>query len=325
MPKSRFLLGIPAALLLLPVASAAQPTCDLPVNAYVTDAAGVALDGDLDVELRFYTDGAPDAVAAECRSFEGAPAEDGWLRLTVDACGAPAPGDCGATPLSDLLGSGADALWVGVFVGGLELEPRTTLGAVPFAVHSVRAEDAGTLQGRAPDSFETAGAVDSHAADPDAHHSSTSDGIAITPASVEVGDTRMTDGSVDLGVDADDELTVEIVRTLTGGGDADALHGHAASSSAGGACLTAWGRSDCPADYALFYSGIAVQGYGAHRDFGSSDTLTMALGDTLCVDPAGIDAGAAFSPGNYTAGLVELGAPTVHQSSGGLACAVCCR
>jgi hypothetical protein len=322
----KHLLTLSAAALILPSAAHSQPTCDLPLQAYVTDDAGAPVDGALDLELRFYTDSAPDAVAAECRSFDGALAEGGWIRVTVDACGPPPVGDCGALSLSDLLNDGARDLWVGFTVGGDELEPRLALGSVPFAVHSARAGDAATLEGLSADAFEPSGVVAAHTADPDAHHSATSDGIVITPSSVQVGDTHIDDGSVDLGLDADDELTAEIVQTLTGGGDADALHGHTAGDAGvGGACLTAWGRSDCPADFALFYAGVAVQGYGAHRDFGSEDTLTMALGETLCVDPAGMDGGSSFSPTYYTAGLVELGATTIHQSSSGLACAVCCR
>jgi hypothetical protein len=314
-----------ATILLLPATVHAQPTCDLPLQAYVTDDAGSPLDGSVDLELRVYTDSAPDAVAAECRSFDDAIVDEGWLRVTVDACGAPPAGDCGTLPLSELLADGGVDLWVGFVVGGEEMSPRLALGSVPFALHAARAGDSSTLDGRAADDFETAGSVTAHAVNPDAHHSSTSDGIDITPSSVRIGDTVVTDGSVDLGVDAADELTAAIVQTLTDGGDADVLHGHASAGSDGGACLTAWGRSDCPTDFSLFYAGVAVQSYGAHRDFGSSDTLTMALGETLCADSEGLAAGSAFTPTLYTAGLVELGGTTIHQGTDGLACAVCCR
>ena len=119
-------------------------------------------------------------------------------------------------------------------------------------------------------------------------------------------------------------MTTEIVQTLTGGGDADALHSHAASGGAGAACLVAWGRADCPADFTLFYAGRAVQGYGAHRDYGSSDTLTMALGDTLCADVSGLATSEPFTPTHYTQGLLEVGGETRYYRDG-LDCAVCCR
>ena len=74
-----------------------------------------------------------------------------------------------------------------------------------------------------------------HGTDPDAHHSSTSDGLHITPASVALSGsgTQLVDGQIDLGSEGDDALTASMVQTLTGGGDADTLHSHAASSSGG--------------------------------------------------------------------------------------------
>ena len=85
-----------------------------------------------------------------------------------------------------------------------------------------------------------------HGADPDAHHSSTSDGIDITPASVTIQgtSTSLTDGSIDLGSSADDALSASMVQTLTGGGSADALHTYA-STSVGGGCYTVLGTATC--------------------------------------------------------------------------------
>ena len=75
----------------------------------------------------------------------------------------------------------------------------------------------------------------SHGDDAHTHHSATSDGLHITPASVALSgsDTQLVDGEIDLGSAADDALTSTMVQTLTGGGDADTLHTHAASSSGG--------------------------------------------------------------------------------------------
>ncbi|MCP4872454.1 MAG: DUF1566 domain-containing protein [Proteobacteria bacterium] len=72
-----------------------------------------------------------------------------------------------------------------------------------------------------------------HAGDPDAHHSETSDGLAVTPASVTIQgtSTALTDGELDLGPDADDALTGAMVTTLTGGGLADSLHTHAGTGN----------------------------------------------------------------------------------------------
>jgi hypothetical protein len=74
-----------------------------------------------------------------------------------------------------------------------------------------------------------------HAGTPDAHHSDTSDGLAITPASVTLQGTAtaLTPGELDLGSAVDDVLTGAMVTTLTGGGQADSLHSHAAQAAAG--------------------------------------------------------------------------------------------
>jgi hypothetical protein len=129
------------------------------------------------------------------------------------------------------------------------------VGAVPYAVE---ASNAATLQGQEPDAFEAAGGIDGHAAGAEAHHSSTSDGIAITPASVEVGDTRIESGTVDLGPDATDTLTAEIVQTLTGGGEADALHTHGGSHGPAGACYQVMGTTDCPEGFVSVSHGSLV-------------------------------------------------------------------
>ena len=253
-----------ALVAVLPSSGVAQSLCSLPVSAYVTDDAGAPLDGALDVELQFYLDAAPDSTPSECRSFAAVPVTRGWLRVDVDACSDPAPGDCGTMALSDVL-RGADGLWVAITADGEELGPRMPIGAVPYAVE---ASNAATLQGREPDAFEAAGTIDGHAAGPEAHHSATSDGIAITPASVEVGDTRIESGSVDLGPDTADTLTAEIVETLTGGGEADALHTHSGSHGSGAACYQVVGTTVCAEGF------VSV----------SQGSLMLVNGFPLCMD-----------------------------------------
>jgi hypothetical protein len=229
------------------------------VSAYLTDTAGAPLDGALDVELQFYLDAAPDAIPSECRSFASVPITSGWLRVEVEACSEPGLGDCGSMPLSEVL-RGADGLWVAILAGGEELGPRIAIGAVPYALE---ASNAATLQGREPSAFEPAGAIGIHAGGPGGHHSATSDGIEITPVSVEVGSTRIESGTVDLGPDAADVLTSEIVQTLTGGGEADALHTHGGSHGLGGACYPVVGTTGCPEGFVSVSPGSIVVLYGA--------------------------------------------------------------
>jgi hypothetical protein len=302
---------------LLAIPAQAQPTCELPVSAFVTDTDGSAIDGVIDVELRFYLEARAGAVPTECRSFSDVTVTRGWIRLPVDACSAPDPGDCGALALSEVLRE-ADGLWVGVMVGGVELEPRIPIGAVPFAVH---AADARALQGNGPEDFEPAGSVDTHAGNPDIHHSSTSDGIAITPSSVTIGETILNDGGVDLGADVDDQLTAEIVRTLTGGGDADALHEHPAGHGEGtGGCYTAWGVTTCGDGYSAMYSGVVLDDLSIYSS-GISST-------PLCVADSVI-ASYPDTVGYLTRQLMTTGAVSGSEvpalTTTRLLCAICCQ
>lgn len=244
---------LPPLLVLASAAASAQSRCSLPMSAYLTDAVGAPIDGELDLELNFYVDPEPDATPVECRTFPAASVTNGWLRVNIDACSAPIPGDCGTMPIRGLLAA-TDGVWVAIVADGTELGSRVAVGAVPFAVE---ASNSATLDGLAAVEFERAGNLDAHAADSDAHHSSTSDGIAITPASVTLGDTRIEPGEVDLGPAADDTLTSSIVQTLTGGGEADALHTHAGTGHTGGgiACYQVMGTTTCADGFTLVSQG----------------------------------------------------------------------
>lgn len=70
-----------------------------------------------------------------------------------------------------------------------------------------------------------------HTADPDAHHPANAQGMDLVPNTLVVGNTQVTDGLIDLGPEADDHLSAQMVRTLVAGGDANALHSHAAQSA----------------------------------------------------------------------------------------------
>lgn len=290
-----------------------QPTCELPVSAYLTDAAGAPLTGVLDVELRFFVEPGDGAEAAECRTFDAAPLDRGWLRLAVDGCAEPTEGDCGVAPLATLFDS-APGVWVGVWAGDEELAGRIPVGAVPFAF---RAGDADALGGLVPGEFAATDDLAAHAADADAHHSATSDGLTITPSSVTVGETQIDSGRVDLGPDATDELTDEIVRTLTGGGDADALHGHAASGHGTAGCYSAWGTTTCAEGFSAATSGIASVFFWSGG----------AGGQPFCIDSTSIEGVNPGWPGSGYFGLLPISntVRSVDLAIDDLACVVCCR
>ena len=173
-----------------------------------------------------------------------------------------------------------------------------------------------------------------HGADPDAHHSSTSDGIDITPASVTIQgtSTQLTDGSIDLGSSADDALSASMVQTLTGGGSADALHSHAAvSSGGGGACYVAWGTTTCGTGYTLMYAGYgytAVENSYSTAGSGSYKLVDGAVGQTKCVEAAATLSGSGPTSGGSASGRVApiwaAGSSLSNGYINTLECAMCC-
>ena len=104
-------------------------------------------------------------------------------------------------------------------------------------------------------------ACSAHASDPNAHHPADGEGIDMRPRSVTVGNTQITDGEIDLSPEDGDEVTAPMLRTLLGGGQADALHTHAAQPAAGGgggACYVAVGTEACGEGFSAMYTGIFV-------------------------------------------------------------------
>ena len=245
----------------------------------------------------------------------------------VDTCSPPAPEDCGLSPLNDVLGAASSGgLWVGLAIDGAdELVPRLPVGAVPFAL---TARDSNTLGGNPASVFEAAGAADAavagHAADPDAHHPADSARIHIRPSSVAVGGTSLNEGELDLGPEVDDAITAEIAQTLTGGGNADALHAHAGGSgSSSGVCYTAWGQATCGGDFTVMYSGIATFSALVETGFGAG-----SVSSPVCVSSTAI---ACTSGGISTwdeSQLVAMNdgeARVTTDEDAPLSCAICCR
>ena len=151
-----------------------------------------------------------------------------------------------------------------------------------------------------------------HAADPNAHHPADGAGVAMRPSSVTIGDTQLVDGSIDLGPEADDALTAQMVQTLVSGGQADQLHTHAAQAGGGGGvCYTAWGTNECSEGFQRAYSGTAI----TSAVFESTYIYPVA-GQTLCSTQAP----------NYSNGrnrVVFMNGSQRREAS--LSCAVCCK
>lgn len=137
---------------------ATAQVCEMPFEVYLTDPLGEPLDGDMPVELRFFVSEDPGALPADCRTFD-ATADDGWLRVDIDACGDTDPSDvCGTVAVNTLLEAAArdgDRMTIEVVLpgvdDGLTLDPRFPVGAVPYATVANRALTADTLGDLGPD------------------------------------------------------------------------------------------------------------------------------------------------------------------------------
>ena len=160
-----------------------------------------------------------------------------------------------------------------------------------------------------------------HANNPDAHHSAISQGLAIAPASVTIEgtSTALTEGKLDLGAGANDEVTAAMLETLTGGGNADALHTHASSGGTGGSgggggsCYTALGTDVCGAGYAAMYSGVLLT--SAEGSWGGTGNMCVKM-------DAVVDHGTT----TYYDSFFALGNARRYKSaaSEGVPCAMCC-
>ena len=178
----------------------------------------------------------------------------------------------------------------------------------------------GAIESLAAMAASATAAITTHVADADAHHPADSAGIDLVPASVTIGDTRLEDGALDLGPLADDELTAAMIRTLTGGGDADALHTHAGAGG-GGVCYTAWGTSACGAGFSAMYTGVALTPYMRQYNAAQGAITVGALGSSVCSAQGPNNRSNNGDRGWLTGGH---GYNQDNEISAPLACAVCC-
>lgn len=148
-----------------------------------------------------------------------------------------------------------------------------------------------------------------HLADPDAHHPANAAGLDLEPLSVTIGDTRLTDGALELGPEPDDVLTRATVKSLHG------------ASLGGGTCYTAFGTTGCGAGFSAMYTGVALTPF-IHQRFGGfhDSTGVAALGSTLCVANAGLNTNQ-----EGTLGWINGSHSTPNAFNGSVSCAVCCR
>lgn len=180
---------------------------------------------------------------------------------------------------------------------------------------------------------ETAANVTGHSADPDAHHSAASDGLAITPSGIAIKgtSTALSDGLLDLGPEATDSLSAAQLQTLTGGveSNADALHAHAGSGG-GGTCYTAWGTTECGPDFDKMYDGTAFYPVFYRLNYyqwGYSQSMASGVGDALCMKDVQVDSN--YDSGNgwlffWATGRSHGSQQNVAQNQT-ITCAVCCK
>lgn len=140
-----------AALFLLTSTAHAEAPPRIPIQGYLTTAAGSPIDGAVEVTFTLYASpSGPDGVIfSETRSVSAA---DGRFALQL--------GD-GSAPMDLGLFRDVDGLWLGISVDGdREMSPRIAMTSVPYAAHAQTASDALTLDGYTADEFARVDEID---------------------------------------------------------------------------------------------------------------------------------------------------------------------
>ena len=191
------------------LATGAPTQTPLTYAGTVTDEAGKPYAQAVDVQLKLYDKA--DAAVAKCTA-PTVKAEAGSGRFAVVL-----PNECAQAVHA------ASDLWVEATVGARVL-PKAHVGAVPYALESASASQSQqALDLKCVGCVGVAKMAFDQDVDLKGHKLTTGPGGAVLEA-----------GEFDLGAVAGDELTSAHVKTLTGGGNADALHTHAGGPGGGG-------------------------------------------------------------------------------------------
>ncbi len=182
----------------------------------VTDETGAPYTTAVNVSVAFYD--SPSSQLSKCTSaVTQAAANSGRFAVVL-------PPEC-AQAVHD-----TQDLWTETTVGPNNLVlPRAHVGAVPYALEADSATVAASAKNVTCTGCVT---VDKMQIDKDLdlqNHNLTSTTGKVTAGTLSTGaaGANLTTGTLDLGPTVGDELTSAAVTTLTGGGNADALHTHA--------------------------------------------------------------------------------------------------
>ncbi len=159
----------------------------------LTDAAGNPLTGDYDMRFCLYAEPAGGSTLW-CETYA---AVNGTTIAVTDGVFTVLLGSI--APIPEALFDGAD-LYLGVKVGSDdEMTPRRRIASAPYAIRAAMAVDADTVDGMHAGDLESAGAVSTHATDPNAHHTRYADAEAVAAIKAADGtgsglDADMVDG-----------------------------------------------------------------------------------------------------------------------------------
>src|SRR5262245_60742571 len=118
----------------------------MPVQGFLTDAAGAPVAGAHDLRFRIYSVGTGGAASFD-ETLSAVSIEEGLFNVELGAA---------ATALDLSLFETQSTLFLGITVDNdVELTPRISLGTVPWAAFANRAGDARTLDGLSPDDFRS--------------------------------------------------------------------------------------------------------------------------------------------------------------------------
>lgn len=188
----------------------------------VADATGKPYPGPIAVTVALYTD--PTGGTAVCQS-PTVQAEGGTGRFSTVL-----PPECASAVHA------SSDLWSEMTVGPQNtVLPRVHVGAVPYALEADAASIAMTSKGLQCTGCVNVDAMlfDKNVSLGDHDLDAGAGSITATKLSTGPAGASLTTGQLDLGPTAGDELTSAEVKTLTGGGNADALHTHAGLGGGG--------------------------------------------------------------------------------------------
>lgn len=270
------------------LATGAPGQTPLTYGGTVADVSGKPYPGPIAVQVALFNQAVGGTAVCQSGSVQ---AEGGTGKFSVVL-----PPEC-----ADAVHAAGD-LWSEMTVGPQNtVLPRVHVGAVPYALEADSASIAVTAKG-----LQCTGCVHVDAmvfdknVNLDNHDLDAGTGT-VTAQTLQTGaaGAHLTTEKLDLGPTAGDELTSAHVKTLTGGGNADALHTHAGLGGGGGQVIKFKGVTSV-----TFKGdgGLAAMNAQCAKDFGAAKMCTTEMRKELFPSPVPAVQAWILADGNWSNG-----------------------